>query len=474
MPSSNADPDAPASASASSTGPAGAPSHEHDLIVIGGGSGGIATANRAGMHGAKVLLIERDERLGGTCVNRGCVPKKVMWYGANVAHMLDDAPGYGFALERKGFDWHALVEKREAYIRKINDAYGGYLGGNGVKILHGHARLDGAGAVLVDGVRHTAGRILLAPGGAPVVPDIPGAELGVTSDGFFAFEHQPKRVCVIGAGYIAVELAGMLAAFGTEVTLAIRHERFLRHFDEILQERLFEEMQGEGVDIETRFTATRVDREDGAIAITGEDGRVLAGYDELIFAVGRRPSTEMLGLASADIETDARGYIPVDRYQETKTAGVFAVGDVTGQAELTPVAIAAGRRLADRLWGGMQGRHLDYDLIPSAIFSHPPMGTVGLSEREARERFGADDVKVYTTEFTPMYNVFTEHRTKTAMKLVVTGADERVVGCHVFGLAADEMLQGFAVAMRMGATKRDFDDTVAIHPTSAEELVTMR
>lgn len=449
-------------------------SGDHDLIVIGGGSGGIATANRAAMHGARVLLVERDERLGGTCVNRGCVPKKVMWYGANVAHMLDDAPGYGFDVERRGFDWHALVQKREAYIRNINDAYGGYLGGNGVEILHGEARLDGPGAVLVDGVRHTAERILLAPGGAPVVPDIPGHELGVTSDGFFEFEYQPKRVCVIGAGYIAVELAGMLAAFGTEVTLAIRHDRFLRSFDEMLQERLFEEMQNEGIAIETYFTAKRLMREDDMVDVVGEDDRVLEGFDAVIFAVGRRPSTDGLGLESVGIETDARGYVPVDRYQETSAAGVFAVGDVTGQAELTPVAIAAGRRLADRLWGGMKGRHLDYELIPSAIFSHPPMGTVGLTEREARETYGADDVMVYTTTFTPMYNAFTEHRTKTAMKLVVTGDDERVVGCHLFGLAADEMLQGFAVAMRMGATKRDFDDTVAIHPTSAEELVTMR
>ena len=448
--------------------------HAHDLIVVGGGSGGIATANRAALHGARVLLVERDARLGGTCVNRGCVPKKVMWYGANVAHTLDDAAGYGFDIERKGFDWHALVEKREAYIRNINNAYGGYLGGNGVEILHGEARLDGADGVLVDGVRHTASRILLAPGGTAVVPDIPGKELGVTSDGFFEFEYQPKRVCVVGAGYIAVELAGMLAALGTEVTLAIRHDRFLRNFDDMLQERLMEEMQNEGIGIETYFTSKRLVREDDMIDVVGEDDRVLEGFDAVIFAVGRRPSTSDLGLESAGIETDERGYIPVDRYQETSAKGVFAVGDVTGQAELTPVAIAAGRRLADRIWGGMKGRHLDYTLIPSAIFSHPPMATVGLTEAEARETYGGDDVEVYTTTFTPMYNAFTEHRTKTAMKLVVTGDDERVVGCHVFGLAADEMLQGFAVAMRMGATKRDFDDAVAIHPTSSEELVTMR
>jgi len=448
--------------------------HEHDLIVIGGGSGGIATANRAAMNGASVLLIERDERLGGTCVNRGCVPKKVMWYGASMAHGLDDAAGYGFDIERRGFDWHALVQKREAYIRNINDAYGGYLGGNGVEIAHGGARLDGPNTVLVDGKRHTATRIVLAPGGAPVVPDIPGAALGVTSDGFFEFARQPARVCVIGAGYIAVELAGMLQALGTETTLAIRHDSVLRSFDDMLQERLMEAMTSQGVRIETGFSAARLTRENTVIDVAGEDDRVLTGFDAVLFAIGRRPSTADLGLESCGIETDARGYIPVDRYQETRAPGIFAVGDVTGQAELTPVAIAAGRRLADRIWGGMDGRHLDYGLIPSVVFSHPPIATVGMTEPEARDAFGEQAVTVHTTSFTPMYSAFTAHKTKTAMKLVVSGDEERVVGCHLFGLGADEMLQGFAVAMRMGATKRDFDDTVAIHPSSAEELVTMR
>ena len=448
--------------------------HDYDLIAIGGGSGGIATANRAAINGARCLLIERDERLGGTCVNRGCVPKKVMWYGATLAHMLADAPGYGFDVETKGFDWHTLVHKREAYIRNINNAYDGYLGGNGVEIVKGDARLAGPNAVRVGERTFTAERIVLAPGGEPVVPDVPGVELGLTSDGFFEFEYQPKTVCVIGAGYIAVELAGMLNALGSEVTLAVRHDRFLRNFDDMLQERLMEEMTSEGVRIETWFTTAELVREDDMIDVVGEDDRVLRGFDAVIFAIGRAPSTEGLGLESVGIETDERGYIPVDRYQESSAPGVFALGDVTGQAELTPVAIAAGRRLADRIWGGMAGRHLDYETIASVVFSHPPIATVGLTEAEARERHGEGEIKVYTTTFTPMYNAFTEHRTKTAMKLVVLGEEERVIGCHVFGLAADEMLQGFAVAMRMGATKRDFDDTVAIHPTSSEELVTMR
>ena len=448
--------------------------HDYDLIAVGGGSGGIATCNRAAIHGAKCLLIEREARLGGTCVNRGCVPKKVMWYGAHVAQMLKDAPGYGFDVDVRGFDWHALVQKRQQYIYNINGAYDRYLGGNGVEVLRGDARLTGPNEVEVDGTRYTAGRIVLAPGGEAIVPDVPGAELGVTSDGFFEFEYLPKRACVIGAGYIAVELAGVLAALGTETTLAIRHDRALRYMDPMLQDRLIEALEGEGIDVRTYFTTRRLVRDGDMIDVVGEDDEVLEAFDAVVFAVGRRPSTAALGLDAAGVRTDARGYIVVDEYQETNVPGIFALGDVTGQAELTPVAIGAGRRLADRIWGGMEGRKLDYGLIPTVVFSHPPIGTVGLSEPDARARYGDDAVKVYEAAFTPMYNAFTEHRTKTDMKLVVTGPEERVVGIHMIGRDCDEILQGFAVAMRMGACKRDLDDTVALHPTSAEELVTMR
>ena len=451
-----------------------ADAHDYDLIAIGGGSGGIATANRAASHGARVLLIERDVRMGGTCVNRGCVPKKVMWYGAHLAHALADAPGYGFDVDVHGFDWHALVQKREQYIYNINNAYDRYLGGNGVTVVRGEARLTGPREVDVDGTRYTAGRIVLAPGGEPVVPDVPGAELGVTSDGFFEFEYRPKRVCVIGAGYIAVELAQLMAALGSEVCLAIRHDRALRYMDPMLQDRLIEALEGEGVDVKTFFDTVRLVREDDMIDVIGDGDEVLEAFDAVVFAIGRRPSTAGLGLEAAGVKADARGYIPVDEYQETNVEGVFALGDVTGQAELTPVAIAAGRRLADRIWGGMEGRRLDYALIPTVVFSHPPIATVGLSEPDARAEFGEAAVKVYEAAFTPMYNAFTEHRTKTDMKLVVAGEEERVVGIHMIGRDCDEILQGFAVAMRMGACKRDLDDTVALHPTSAEELVTMR
>ena len=448
-------------------------SHDFDLIAIGGGSGGIATCNRAGAYGAKTLVIESDPVLGGTCVNRGCVPKKVMWYGGAMAHSLRDAEGYGFDVTVNGFSWEHLVEKRESYISNINNAYANYLGKNNVQILHGRARLTDAHTVEVDGKQYTAERIVLAPGGYARVPDIPGNELAVTSDGFFEFKSQPSRVLVLGAGYIAVELAGMLQAMGSDVTLGIRKDSFLREFDLMLQEKLTEEMLADGVTIEKQFSAARLDKQADGIQVTAEKGQVLGGFDAVIFAIGRSPATDDLGLSAAGVELDQRGYIPVDKYQQTNVPSIFAIGDVTGQAELTPVAIAAGRRLADRLYDNQEGRHLNYELIPTVVFSHPPMATVGLTELQAREQHG-DKVTVYQTAFTAMYNSFTSHKSKTAMKLICSGEDEKVVGIHMIGLAADEMLQGFAVAMRMGATKRDFDDTVAIHPTSSEELVTLR
>jgi len=448
-------------------------SFDFDLIAIGGGSGGIATCNRAGSYGARTLVIESDPVLGGTCVNRGCVPKKVMWYGGAMAHALRDAEGYGFDVTVNGFSWEQLVEKRESYISNINNAYANYLGKNNVTIVHGRARLSDANTVEVDGKQYTAERIVLAPGGYARVPDIPGSELAVTSDGFFEFKSQPGRVLVLGAGYIAVELAGMMQAMGSDVTLGIRHESFLREFDLMLQERLMEEMNAEGVHVQTHFTVASLDKEDGGIRATGEGGEVLTGFDAVVFAIGRSPATDDLGLDKAGVSVDARGYIPVDKFQQTNVPSVFAIGDVTGQAELTPVAIAAGRRLADRIYDNQEGRHLEYALIPTVVFSHPPMATVGLTEVQAREQYG-DAVSVYTTSFTAMYNSFTPHKSKTAMKLICTGDEEKIVGIHMIGLAADEMLQGFAVAMRMGACKKDFDDTIAIHPTSSEELVTLR
>ena len=448
-------------------------SDHYDLIALGAGSGGIATVNRAASYGARCAIIESDSKLGGTCVNRGCVPKIVMWYGAAMSHALDDASGYGFDIERKGFAWNKLVKSREEYIGRINKSYENVLSKAPVDVFNGHGRLIDANTLEVGDSRLTADRILLATGGTPTLPDVPGAELGISSDGFFELQERPERVAVVGAGYIAVELAGMLSALGSATSLVLRKDKVLRSFDSMLSERLEAEMRAAGVSFVTKFQLESVSQSADGIVLHAKDGSTTDPFDCLIWAIGRRPLTDDIGLDAAGVKTDARGYVPVDEYQKTNVDSIYAVGDVTGAAQLTPVAIAAGRRLADRIYNNMQDRKLDYSLIPTVVFSHPPIGTVGLSEQEARDQYG-DAVKIYSAEFTPMYAVFAAHQQKTALKLIVQGEDETVVGCHIIGLGADEMLQGFAVAISMGATKRDFDDTIAIHPTSSEELVTMR
>ncbi|MCB1755511.1 MAG: glutathione-disulfide reductase [Gammaproteobacteria bacterium] len=445
----------------------------YDLIAIGGGSGGLSVANRAASYGARCAIVEYD-RLGGTCVNRGCVPKKVMWYGASMAHTLKDAAGYGFDIEQKGFSWSSLVARRENYINGINTWYETYLSEPKVDVIQGLAAFVDPKTIVVNGQQYSADNIVIAPGGEPIVPDLPGAELGITSDGFFLLEEQPEKVAVIGAGYIAVELAGMLSALGSDVTQIIRKKHFLRGFDPILFNTLTEEMQKSGVKIVPETLIRGLEEKAGKIAILTYEGQCLEGFDTVIWAIGRRPLTEQLNLHAAGVFADEQGYIPTDSWEDTNVKGIYAIGDVNGKAQLTPVAIAAGRRLADRLYGGQPERRLDYENIPTVVFSHPPIGTVGLTEPEAHDEFGGEQVKCYTSSFTPMYSVFGHHQTQTALKLVTVGEEEKIVGCHVIGLGADEMLQGFAVAIRMGATKKDFDDTVAIHPSSAEELVTMR
>lgn len=445
----------------------------YDLLAIGGGSGGLSAAERAAMYGKKTAVIELG-RMGGTCVNVGCVPKKVMWNAASVAHALRDARGYGFDVLVNDFSWGELVQGRDAYIQGINDWYHTYLQDSGIDEICGRARFLDARTLEVNGTRYTADHIVIAPGGVPLVPAIPGAEHGITSDGFFALKNQPKRVAVVGAGYIAVELAGLLRALGSEVDLLLRRQHFLASFDAMLRETLMEEMVNDGINILPNINIERVEKgSDGRLTLTCQQGHVLSGFDCLIWAIGRAPNTAELNLAAAGVTMDGNGYIPTDLFQNTNVPGVYAVGDVTGRAQLTPVAIAAARRLGDRLFNGQSERHLDYSNIPTVVFSHPPIGTVGLSEDEAREQHG-DAVKIYQTRFTPMYHAVTPHKTRTAMKLVCVGAQEKVVGVHIIGHGADEMLQGFAVAVKMGATKQQFDDTVAIHPSSAEELVTMR
>jgi len=447
--------------------------HHYDLLAIGAGSGGLSAAERAAEYGAKTAIIERG-KLGGTCVNVGCVPKKIMWFAANLFESIADMRGYGLDVSLNTFDWAALVASRERYISGINSWYVNYLKDSNIDLISGHARFIDAHTLDVAGKRYSANHIVISPGGYPLVPDIPGAELGITSDGFFALTQRPQRVAVVGAGYIAVELAGVLNSLGSNVSMLLRRDHFLGTFDDMLRDTLMEEMAESGINLITRVNINKLERQaDGRIRASCDSGITLEDLDAVIWAIGRAPNTNDMNLESTGVIVDDRGFIPTDTFQNTNVKNVYAVGDVTGRAALTPVAIAAGRRLSDRLFNNMPERKLDYENIPTVVFSHPPIGTIGLTEDEARREHG-DAVKIYQTSFTAMYHAISGRNVKTAMKLVCVGAEEKVVGCHIIGIGADEMLQGFAVAIKMGATKKDFDNTVALHPTSAEELVTMR
>ncbi len=442
-----------------------------DLICIGGGSGGIAAARRGASYGARCAVVEQA-RLGGTCVNVGCVPKKIMWNAAHTAEVIERAADYGFHLRVSGHDWVGLVERRDAYIERLNAIYRRNLERSGVDLYEKHARFIDPHTLDLGDECVTAERFIVAVGGRPAIPDLPGAELGIDSDGFFALQRRPERVAVVGAGYIAVELSGVLRQLGSRVSLFFRRDYPLRHFDPMIRTAYAEAAQADGIELVSGFVPAGLERTADGLCLHAADGRCAGGFEQVIWAVGRDPNTTGLGLEAADIEFAADGVIPVDQWQATNQPHIFAIGDVTGVFPLTPVAIAAGRRLADRLWGGQTGRYLPYEMIPSVVFTHPPLGAVGLTEEQARQRYGAA-VTIYTTRFVPLELALSEDKRHSAMKLICAGQQERIVGAHLFGAGVDEMLQGFAVAIRMGATKRDFDDTVAIHPTSAEELVTL-
>ncbi len=444
----------------------------YDLIAIGGGSAGLAVAEQAASLNRRVALVEQAQ-LGGTCVNAGCVPKKVMWNAAQAMTSIRHAGDYGIDTGSVALDWAELVARRNAYVAGINRYWDGYVLDRRIDRITGAAHFVDAHTIDVEGVRYTAAHIVIATGGMPIVPDVPGAELGMTSDGFFALQQQPRRVAVIGGGYIGVELAGMLHALGSEVSVVTLEQQVLEAFDPMLRDRLMEAMIANGIDLHTGFQVSGLHKNRHGIAVTAAGGEVLEGYDAVIWAVGRRANTRGLALQTAGIEVQRNGVIPVDVLDRTNVPGVYAIGDVTGRVPLTPVAVAAGRRLAARLFGGCVDCRMDYEQVATVVFAHPPIGSVGLTEAQARERHG-DSVVVYETSFTPMQYALGEGTAMTAMKLVCAGDNERIVGCHVIGAGADEMLQGFAVALRMGATKADFDRTVAIHPTSAEELVTMK
>ena len=438
---------------------------DYDYLVIGAGSGGLASARRAAQHGARVGVIEAG-RLGGTCVNVGCVPKKMMWNAATLAEQLAAASDYGFKVEVGGFEWERFRAKRNAYIERLNQLYRKHLEGSQVTLIPGWGRLLDDRTVAVGDTQLRAKYVLIATGGYPRRPSFEGGELGITSDGFFELSSQPRRVAVVGGGYIAVEMAGIFRALGSDVSLFIRRDLPLRGFDTALREALLGELQSSGIRVVTDCPITgakRLGEQEVGLVSGGE--ALEGGYDCLLWAIGREPQVKGIGLAEAGVAQDATGHVVVDGYQATKVPNIFAVGDVTGKWPLTPVAIAAGRKLADRLFGDESEARLDYDDIPTVLFTHPPIGTVGLTEAEARKVYG-DKVLCFETRFTNLFYAPMEHKAKTLMKLVTVGPEQRVVGIHVLGLGTDEMMQGFAVALRMGATKADLDKTIAIHPTS--------
>lgn len=443
-----------------------------DYICIGGGSGGIASANRASRYGQKAAIIEAKV-IGGTCVNVGCVPKKAMWYGAQIAEAIHKySADYGFDVTVNKFNWEKLVESREAYISRIHQSYDKVLGNNGVTLIKGFAKFVDNNTVDVDGVIYTADHITIATGGRPIKPPVPGAEIGIDSDGFFDLKQQPKRVIVVGAGYIAVELAGVLHSLGTQTHLVVRREKALRSFDDMLSDTLWEMMQEEGINLHPQSQIERIEELSDKSIIAHLTGGVKIEADVLIWAIGRKPANDKIDIENTDVKLDKRGYIEVDKFQNTTAKNIYAVGDNIGKVDLTPVAVKAGRLLSERLFNKQVNAHMDYGLIPTVVFSHPTIGTIGLTEEEAREKYGKD-ITIYNSSFAAMYTALTSHRQATKMKLICAGENQKVVGLHGIGYAMDEILQGFGVAMKMGATKADFDACVAIHPTSAEEFVTL-
>ncbi|MDI1490312.1 MAG: Glutathione reductase [Ramalina farinacea] len=472
---------------------------EYDFIVIGGGSGGSGAARRAsGWYGAKTLLIENG-RSGGTCVNVGCVPKKITWNFASVSEMLKDGVHYGYDIPQGiKFNFADFKKKRDDDVKRLNAAYERNWSRENIDLVHGTAIFKSTNEVEVtekDGgsALYSAPHILIATGGYPVLPKgIPGAEHGISSDGFFDIEELPKKMAFVGAGYIAVELAGVMAAIGVEVHMFIRGETFLRNFDPMVQHTLTQRYEDAGIVIHKNHKGFKevVNLKDGkpgekSLKLIGEDGTELE-VNELLWAIGRNPEIEQLDPAKVGVGLKPKGHIKVDEYQNTSVKGIYALGDVTGQAELTPVAIAAGRALSNRLFGVKHpkgGEHLanaklDYSNIPTVVFAHPTVGTIGITEPQAIDHYGKDNVKVYHTRFTSMFYDFHPAEEKklspTEYKLVCEGPDERIVGMHILGPGSDEIMQGFGVAVKMGAKKRDFDSCVAIHPTNAEELVTLK
>jgi glutathione reductase (NADPH) len=445
--------------------------YDFDLFVIGAGSGGVRAARFAAGYGARVAVAE-SRYLGGTCVNVGCVPKKLLVYGAHFAEDFEQAQGFGWSLGEAGFDWPTLIANKNREIERLNGVYRNLLVNSGVTLLEGHARLLDEHSVELDGQRYSAKHILIATGGWPFIPDFPGSEHAITSNEAFFLKQLPKRVLVVGGGYIAVEFASIFHGLGAETSLLYRRELFLRGFDGAVRQHLREELTKRGVDLQFNSDIERIDKQaDGSLQATLQDGRVMHA-DCIFYATGRRPMLDNLGLENTSVELDDDGSIRVDEHYRTTSPSILAIGDVIGRVQLTPVALAEGMAVARQLFKPEEYRAVDYQTIPTAVFSLPNIGTVGLSEEQAKA--AGHSVEVYESRFRPMKLTLTECQERTLMKLVVDADSDRVLGCHLVGPDAGEIIQGLAVALKAGATKQTFDDTIGVHPTAAEEFVTMR
>ena len=442
---------------------------EFDLFVIGAGSGGVRASRMAAQRGARVAVAE-DAPLGGTCVNLGCIPKKLYAYASHFAEAFEESHGFGWSGPAPSFDWNLLKANRAREISRLNGIYGKLLVDAGVTVLNGRARVISASEVEVNGRVYRAANILVATGGRPVVPVLPGHELAITSNEVFDLAEFPRRLVVVGGGYIACEFASIFRGLGAQVTQLYRGEQVLRGFDDEVRNFLAAEVRKKGIDLRTNADVERIERAAGGLTLALRDGSTLAA-DAVLYATGRSPNTAGLGLGDIGVALSPNGAVHVDAHYATNVAGVHALGDVIDRVQLTPVALAEAMALVDRLFG--QGlRSVDYGLIPTAVFTHPNIGTVGLSEAAARERYGA--VRIFRTDFKPLKHTLSGSTERTLMKLVVDAASDRVVGLHMVGADAGETVQGFAVAMKAGATKAQFDATVGIHPTAAEEFVTLR
>ena len=445
--------------------------YEFDLFVIGAGSGGVRAARFAAGFGAKVAVAE-SRYLGGTCVNVGCVPKKLLVYGAHFSEDFEQASGFGWSLGEAKFDWPTLIANKDREIPRLNGIYRNLLVNSGVTLLEGHARLTGPNEVEVNGQRHTAKNILIATGGWPQIPEIPGHEHAISSNEAFFLKELPKRVLVVGGGYIAVEFAGIFHGLGATTSLLYRGEMFLRGFDGAVRKHLHQELIKRGMDVQFNADIARIDKQaDGSLKATLKDGRELVA-DCVFYATGRRPMLDNLGLENTGVKLDERGFVEVDELYQSAEPSILAIGDVIGRVQLTPVALAEGMAVARRLFKPEQYRPVDYKMIPTAVFSLPNIGTVGLSEEQAIE--DGHQVRIFESSFRPMKLTLTECQERTLMKLVVDADTDKVLGCHMVGPEAGEIVQGLAIALKAGATKQHFDETIGVHPTAAEEFVTMR